>query len=267
MKTGLCSITFRRMGAEEVAALTQEVGLDAIEWGGDMHVPPGDVKAAESVRRIMKDACLETVAYGSYYRGVDADGQPVPFDPVLETAIMLGTDTIRVWAGHIGSDGADPGYRRTVIEQTRRAVEMAAAEGIRLGLEFHAGTLCDHHRASRSFLDAVDHPALYTYWQPEYWLPDVESRLRSLEKLGDRVSNLHVFNWRLAEDGRNKVDRHPLEENRAEWQRYLEVPLAIDVPHYALIEYVPGDDPRWLASESATLRAMVATAEVHCMAR
>ena len=42
---GLCSVTMRQLGVEEVAKLAAESGLRAIEWGGDIHVPPGDPTA------------------------------------------------------------------------------------------------------------------------------------------------------------------------------------------------------------------------------
>lgn len=46
VKTGLVSVTFRQKSVEEIAALTAEAGLSGVEWGGDVHVPPGDREAA-----------------------------------------------------------------------------------------------------------------------------------------------------------------------------------------------------------------------------
>ena len=38
---GVCSVTFRALSVEEVAQLAASAGVQAIEWGGDVHVPPG----------------------------------------------------------------------------------------------------------------------------------------------------------------------------------------------------------------------------------
>ena len=47
--TGLVSITFRRLNPLEIVSLVAENGLTAIEWGGDIHVPPGKLKLARDV--------------------------------------------------------------------------------------------------------------------------------------------------------------------------------------------------------------------------
>lgn len=37
---GLTSISFRGKTCTEVIGLAKKAGLDGIEWGGDVHVPP-----------------------------------------------------------------------------------------------------------------------------------------------------------------------------------------------------------------------------------
>ena len=39
--SSLCSVTFRALTPEEVLELAARAELDAIEWGGDVHVPCG----------------------------------------------------------------------------------------------------------------------------------------------------------------------------------------------------------------------------------
>ena len=46
MKTSLTSISFRSKSVQEIAHLAHAAQLDAIEWGGDVHVKPGDKEAA-----------------------------------------------------------------------------------------------------------------------------------------------------------------------------------------------------------------------------
>ena len=71
LKTGICSIIFRQLGVEEIVCLVKKAGLDAVEWGGDVHVRPGDRVAAETARKATQDAGLDVSSYGSYYRVLD----------------------------------------------------------------------------------------------------------------------------------------------------------------------------------------------------
>ena len=48
-RTGLVSVTFRKLTPEKIIELVSEAGLNAIEWGGDVHVPHGDLKRAAEV--------------------------------------------------------------------------------------------------------------------------------------------------------------------------------------------------------------------------
>jgi len=83
MKTGLCSITFRKHSVDEVIDFAKSAELDGIEWGGDVHVPPGDLELARSVREKTEAAGLTIPSYGSYYRCND---DTEPFSDVLDTA-------------------------------------------------------------------------------------------------------------------------------------------------------------------------------------
>ncbi|MDQ8183463.1 TIM barrel protein [Pelagicoccus sp. SDUM812005] len=259
-KTGLCSISFRGLNAQELVRLVKQAGLDAIEWGSDVHVPFGEGAVAREVRKVTEDAGLEVSSYGSYWKVVDEKGAAVPFEPVLESAKALGTDTIRVWAGHQPSDGLSSQERATLVAHLRQATEMAAAEDVRLGLEFHANTLSDSNGATQALLREVEHPNLYTYWQPIYWLTDPEYRLRGLRELADRVLNLHVFQWMFrpgAGSWGESTDRRPLEEGAKEWEQYLKVPLGGDFQRYALMEFVRNDDPDQFLKDASVLKDWV----------
>ena len=65
---GLVSISFRNLCPEEIIDITKESGLLGIEWGGDLHVPHGDVPVAAEVGSKTREAGLEVSSYGSYYR-------------------------------------------------------------------------------------------------------------------------------------------------------------------------------------------------------
>ena len=55
-RLGLCSVTFREMSAVEVIEICRKLGLEGIEWGGDIHLKPDiDTGHAEE----LKARCLE----------------------------------------------------------------------------------------------------------------------------------------------------------------------------------------------------------------
>src|SRR4051812_19353813 len=96
--TGLASVTFRALSPDEIIRLARTAGLQGIEWGGDVHVPPGDLRRARDVHRKTLQAGMHVTSYGSYYTSGSAS-QPdnVLFEAVLETALALHAPVIRVW--------------------------------------------------------------------------------------------------------------------------------------------------------------------------
>lgn len=257
MKTGLCSIAFRQLNPQQVVDLVKRSGLDAIEWGGDIHVPSGEPALAEQVSVLTHDAGLAVAAYGSYYRVLDEDGRPIPFEPVLESALALQTDTIRIWAGDRSSGIAGAEYTARMLGALNGVLEQAQAHNMKIGLEFHADTLNDSNEAANRLLQAVEHPNLYTYWQPVYWLTDRAYRMDGLRRMRERILNLHVFQWNFSPKAGawgDATDRRPLEEGAAEWLSYLREPLNDAVDHYALIEFVRDDDPDQFLADAAVLK-------------
>jgi sugar phosphate isomerase/epimerase len=237
IRPGLVSVTFRQLLPVEVADLAAACELEAIEWGGDVHAPTE--AAAREIRKITEDRGLVSAAFGSYWR---AEGE---FGATLETAIALNAPTIRVWAGSTGS--AETAHRRKVIDALYQACAMAASAGVTISLEFHAGTLTDTLDSTLSLVGEVGHPALRLYWQP---VPQRSHsvRLHELQAMLPLLSNLHVFQWTKP---REETLRHALAEGEAEWREYL-AEAAGD--RFALLEFVPNDDPAILSSEAATLR-------------
>lgn len=257
MKSGLCSISMRQLKPREVVELVRQAGLDGIEWAGNVHVPPGCAQQAAAVRTMTEDAGLAVSSYGSYWKVTDEEGRPEDFSPVLESALALGTDTIRIWAGRKSSVSAADAERNAVISGIVRALEAAAPYGIKLAAEFHTHTLSDNNDAARKLLDTVPHANFYTYWQPMYWLADPGYCLQGLQALADRVLNLHVFHWLFHSglgDWVQSTERRPLAEGAPDWKRYLQVDLKGFQPHYALLEFVQGDAPAQFLEDAAELR-------------
>jgi sugar phosphate isomerase/epimerase len=262
MRTSLCSITFRDLSRRDVVSAAHDAGLDAIEWGGDIHCPPGDRDAAADARQLCDDAGLAVSAYGSYVRL--ASGDPEPAD-VVATCAALGTDIVRVWAGPMQKDDPRRGVEPPPYEEHRdlwhdvadrcaTLSKIAADAGVVVVFEHHPNTLTAN-AAGASRLAELTHdrgvePAFY--WQPNQFLPDDEARLADLLAMPQLPLNLHVFHWHF--DG-TKVDRLPLADGVVAWQQYL---AKAGSPRFATLEFVRGGKVEQLREDAATLRQLLA---------
>jgi 3-dehydroshikimate dehydratase len=244
---GLVSITFRALAPEEIIRLVAEAGLQSIEWGGDIHVPHGEVNRARDVGRWTREAGLMVAAYGSYYRL--GGGKDVPsFEKVLASAVGLGAPTIRVWAGVKGSADYSPEERRMVIDDALRVAEMAARSGITISLEYHGGTLTDTRESVQSLLGELAHPNIEFLWQPSNGEPVEACALRLIDVL-PRLRNVHVFHW-----WPTAAERHPLSEGEARWRTYVDIVRETGKPVDFLLEFVVKDSPGQFLADAAILR-------------
>ncbi len=160
IKSGLVSITFRKLSPKQIVDLVAQSDLDAIEWGGDVHAPHGDVARACEVRQMTLDAGLTVAAYGSYYRvGL---GEPVPFERVVGRPAAPGPPLIRAWAGRQGTDNARDGIWDRVIEAARAIADLAQQAGIVVAYEFHGNTLTDTNESTWKLLRVVAHDNVKT---------------------------------------------------------------------------------------------------------
>src|SRR3954447_6657285 len=66
LSLGVCSVTLRACSIDEVVEVAAGAGLECIEWGADVHVPPGDLDAARRAREATLAAGLRVASYGSY---------------------------------------------------------------------------------------------------------------------------------------------------------------------------------------------------------
>ena len=248
--TGLVSISFRNLPVDEIISMCVFAGLDAIEWGGDVHVPHGNLDIAGQVREKTLSAGLRISSYGSYYRLAVSPEQGLEFDTVLKTAEALGAPVIRVWAGNQGSSDASQEMRDKVIQDATHAARMASRSNISVALEYHSGTLTDTNESARLLLDHISHPNLTTYWQPPNNLP-FQKRMEGLSSILDRLSNIHVFHWVLND---SRIERRPLAEGENDWLQYLRRIPDSPVPRYALLEFFRNDDPKQFRIDAETLR-------------
>ncbi len=202
---------------------------------------------ARTVAQMTADAGLAMPTYGSYYRV----GHPklVSFADVLASAVALAAQTIRVWAGQLGSAQADAAYWDGVVRDSRRIVEMAGEEGIAIAYEFHGNTLTDSAASARRLLEAVDRPSLHSLWQPPKGSTVAENRA-GIDAVAPWLSHVHIFSWRIEE---GQTIRLPLAEYATEWQEYLSRIDALGGERYALLEFVRNDDPAQFLADAETL--------------
>ncbi|HUP85101.1 MAG TPA: hypothetical protein VM143_05475 [Acidimicrobiales bacterium] len=246
LRPGLCSVTFRALAPDEVIATAVVAGLEGIEWGADVHLTPGEERAARDVRRRSEDVGLGCPSYGSYL--VAGKSSPARVPPVLATAVALGATNVRVWCPFGARPGSDPELFARTAADLAAWTASAADAGLTMSTEFHVDTFTETAAGTQSLLDAAGRPAnLFTYWQPVAGRPLRDESAA----VGPDVSHVHVFHW--SDDG----TRHPLAEGTA-WPALLGV-LGADNrfagDRYAFLEFVRDDDPAQVVADAATLRS------------
>ncbi|ASY66764.1 hypothetical protein SJ05684_b57820 (plasmid) [Sinorhizobium sojae CCBAU 05684] len=248
---GLCTVTFRKLPAEKIVALAAKAGLAALEWAGDIHVPPGDEPVAREIARLSGNAGLAT-SYGSYV-APPTDGMP-NFLRALKSAIGLGAANIRIWPGTRGRDSEDysAAERRATADAIREMGTEAARNGVSLSLECHPQSLTDTTQSARRLIEAIAHDNVYLYWQPRPGLP-LEEALAEIGEIGPHVSHVHVFAW---DADRN---RFPLSSAADYWRTALAAMPASrwSDRRFAMLEFVANDDPAAFFEDTATLQGIL----------
>jgi sugar phosphate isomerase/epimerase len=249
LRPGLCSVTFRSLTPAEVIEAAVAAGIEGVEWGGDVHVPPGQDSVAADVRRRCDDAGLACPSYGSYLAA--GKSSPERTAPVLATAVALGAGNVRVWCPFGARPGSDPGLFRAAAADLATWATLAADHGLTVSTEFHVDTFTETAQGTLDLLDAAGRPDnLFTYWQP------VEGRPHHEEAAAVRpdVSHVHVFHWAAGGERRALGDG-------AAWPgllRELGQPTRFAGDRFAFLEFVRDDAPEQLLADAVTLRTWLA---------
>jgi 3-dehydroshikimate dehydratase len=252
---GLCSVTFRGLTADEVIDAALRADVDGIEWGADVHAPPGGGAAIAALAARTRDAGLEVVSYGSYL-GVAPPAGEDDVDAVLDTAEQLGAPMVRIWTELGVTPDAPDAERERVTERTAALAQQIVARGLLPTLEFHPGTLTETAQSTNELLDAVGQPRLRTHWQPDPSLAP-ETALGELTQITAHLAHLHVFAW-----GPTGIDnRRPLADGAPLWAPAVELADREGAPlpgrRYALCEYVHDDDPEQFVVDARVLRNFI----------
>jgi hypothetical protein len=248
---GLASVTFRGRPVEEVVDLAAGVGLGVVEWGADVHVPPGDLVGAARTARLCRDRGLAVGTYGSYYKAGDSD--PADFPPLVAAAEALGAPRIRVWAGVRGSAETGAAEREVITEDLRRCVRLAAERGVAVTVEHHVSSLTDTLDSALRLRRDV--PELVGHWQPREE-PDVRECVGEVTALLPGLAAVHAFSW--GPDG--FTERLPLAAREDLWRPVLALLGQDGAERHVVLEFVPDDDPEAFRRDAAALLSWVGEA-------
>lgn len=248
---GMVSVTFRQLSPEEIVELVVKAGLDAIEWGGDIHVPHGDTKKARYVHKITADAGLLTPVYGSYYQVNESEKKGLTFNSVLDSALSLGAPIIRVWAGVKDSGQADEDYWNRVVSESQRIADIAAASDITLTYEFHCGSLVDTVDSAKKMIQDVGRENMRLHWQPIVGT-EADTNIAGLEELLPYIEYIHVFHW-----WPTHTERHPLADGAEDWTRYLTKITSVNDNFFAMLEFVQDDLPENFLRDAVVLKVIL----------
>lgn len=252
---GLVSISFRSMEPRAIVTMVAKAGLKGIEWGGDIHVPHGDIRRARDVREMTLDAGLVPCSYGSYYRAGEPAGDNNPeFGTVLDSTNTLEAPVVRVWCGRRASDQADDDYRKRVVDDLEKIGETARERDVVVACEYHANTLTDTNESARKMFREIASDNVIPYWQPPGGMTHAE-QTEGLKALLPTLGNLHVFHWEMV-DG--KRERKPLAQGREHWIEWLQLAARTGRNHWALLEFVRNDSQEQFAQDAQTLKAWLA---------
>lgn len=243
-KTGIVSISFRKYSKEEIASHAKDAGLDSIEWGGDVHVPHGDIKEAEKAVNITHGCGLDIAEYGSYY--IIGQSEPELFKAVLASAEALGTKIIRVWPGmNKSSDSFTNEEYDSYVADAKRICALAEEKNVIVALECHPNSLTDEYHTSLKFLADVGSDNLKMMWQPNQHRP-LDYNLDSIKALLPHIVAVHVFSW-------VRKTRLPLIEGEAAWREYIKLLSAKELNY--MLEFMHDDKIETLGETTATLKS------------
>ena len=252
-RPGLVTISFRELSPDEIVDLVAESGLQGIEWGGDVHVPHGDLETALRVGELTGAAGLKVASYGSYYRfdecGGDSESDGPSMESVLKTAVALGAPAIRVWAGRAGPNEISREVRESIVRRAQEFGEKASFLGIRLDFEYHENTLTETPESTLGLLESVNCSNVRSLWQPPLqMLPQL--RLEGLRQIKPWMSNVHCNYF----DQEPWPDIKPLNDGEMEWAPYLEELADSADERWVLIEHVCDHSVEQFKSDAIALK-------------
>lgn len=192
MKIGMTSNTLKDESIKKVFEYAKQAGLDGIEWGvTENHINLDDPATQEKVKKLSQEENIEIFSLGSYTHMTDR----AECDKTLDAAIMMGAPIIRLWAGEKSPHKCTAEDIECVVKNTIYMADKAKEHNIKLGFEYHGGSLTETATSAVELMKKINHPNVGLYWQP--------SGGRSVqENLEDRamvlpycIGNIHIQNY------------------------------------------------------------------------
>ena len=238
--SGLVSISFRTHSPKEILDAVKAAGLSAIEWGGDVHSPHGDIDTAKSIKELTDSYGIKIAEYGSYY--AIGKSEPELFSAVLASADALGTDIIRVWPGQgKPSDTYSKEEYEAAVADAKRIC--ALANGKTVALECHPNSLTDEYHTALQFIYDVGAKNLKMFWQPNQHRP-LAYNLDAIRALYPYIVSVHVFSWK-------RKEKFPLKYLESEWAEYIKLLPEKDINY--MLEFMHDNDINTLKETAETL--------------
>ncbi|HBE12893.1 MAG TPA: hypothetical protein DCY74_01850 [Clostridiales bacterium] len=251
IKLGVCSVTFRHLSYSEVINLVKQSGLDGIEWGSDVHVPPTEEGKAEEVTLAMQNAGIETLSYGSYYRlGENAD-HCASFLHVVESAKALRVTVIRIWGGKKNRDQLTDQEYRELIQETLDIADIAKENGMKIAFEFHPNSLTNDCDSAIQLMEDLHHDAVGLYWQV-ILTQSVEENIANLQRVLPYLINVHVFNYK--EKKQQLLDEY---DGLVAWKQYVNIVKSDEKEHHFLLEFTKDKLPENFLHDAKVLIDLV----------
>jgi len=197
VELAFCSISALDRPLAAAAALAAGAGLDGLEVTARApHLgPDATLDAARAAGDAVRSAGVRVVAYGSY---LGREGPRTPGHAAREVAVAraLGAPRIRVWA-EPEPGPADGGFAAAVA-LLRAACDEAAAHGIDVVVERHAGSFADAPERVERLLAGVGRANFALNYQVLDFLPEaaLAAQPDDARRLAPRARYLHLKNYR-----------------------------------------------------------------------
>ena len=204
-KIAFCSISALDRPLAAVASLAAGLGLDGLEvTAHPPHLDPEEgVQAARSASRLVRQAGLEVVAYGSY---LGRFGQTTRRHAEREAglAAALGAPLLRVWAEPLDEGQSDP---RPTVELMQAACDAARPDGITVVIERHLGSFADTPERIEQLFEAIGRDNCSLNYQVLDFLPpdQVAHQAADAARLAGRARYFHLKNYQWNPDGTGAV--------------------------------------------------------------
>ena len=243
---GICSVTFRKHSPEEVIKAVSNAGLDCIEWGSDIHAPFDDEERLQEIAKLQEKYNIKCYSYGTYFYIMRDSLDSLP--AYIKAAKILGASVLRLWCGTKASCEHTDEEKKALIEECRKAAQIAKENNVVLCMENHRGSYTDTAESSFELIETINSPHFKMYWQTNIE-GDSELALKGARLLSSHTVNIHVAWWLNS--------KHlPLSEGASVWEKYLR---EFSHEKCLLLEFMYDGKIESLAGEAESLRKIVET--------